>query len=135
DFPEFNNWFASDSYNQKLYSWLIERTECLPFHKISAEPDQSSHPCKQSGRDIIAALISRAGHLMPAKCTRICSLTTQLPALQLLRLNRALFQFPWLAAPPIRLKQRPVADPSLRRNLLLRIGNTSFEKLLDVAIA
>src|SRR5207244_13647264 len=51
------------------------------------------------------------------------------------RLNMALRQFPWPAAPPIRLLQRPAPDASLRSGLVLQAANTSFEKLLDRAIA
>ena len=136
DFPEFNNWYACDSHNHRLYSWLIERTSGLPFHKISVEPDLPSLKSrKKSGRDLIAVIISRVGHVMPAKCTQISLLTTQLPVQQLSRLNTALRQFPWLAVPPIRLLQRPAPDSSLRSGLVLQAANTSFEKLLDRAIA
>jgi len=108
----------------------------LPFHKISVEPDLPSLKSrKKSGRDLIAVIISRVGHVMPAKCTQISLLTTQLPVQQLSRLNTALRQFPWLAVPPIRLLQRPAPDSSLRSGLVLQAANTSFEKLLDRAIA
>jgi putative transferase (TIGR04331 family) len=136
DFPEFNNRFAADSYNHRLYSWLIERTQCLPFHKTSGQPEipgTASH--KSSGRDMIAGLISCVGRVMPPKLTQISLLTTQLPTADLLRLNKALRQFPWPAAPPIRVQRRPPPNPSLRRGLLLQSGNTPFEKLLDLAIA
>jgi putative transferase (TIGR04331 family) len=136
DFPEFNNLFASDSYNHKLYSWLIERTQCLPFHKISTQPEPADlESYKSSNRDVVAGLISRVARFMPAAWTRISLLTTQLPAVELLRLNKALRQFPRPAAPPIRVRQRRAPNPSLRHELLLESGNTSFEKLLDVAIA
>ena len=136
DFPEFNKWFASDFYNHTLYSWLIERTQRLPYHKILAESESADAGSYTSvGRDIIAGLISGVARVMPAERTQISLLTTQLSAVDLLRLNIALRQFPWLAAPPIRVKQRPAASPSSRRRLLLEDGNTPFEKLLDAAIA
>jgi len=136
DFPEFNQWFASDSYNHKLYSWLIEKMRCMPFHVVQTEEEPDAIRSRLDIRDVIARLLSRAERLTPGSWHRIALITTQLPRLELNELNKALGQyFPWIAAPPIRVEKPPAIDSRLRHRLVLQVGNSPFERLLDVAIS
>ena len=70
DFPEFNQWFASDSYNHKLYSWLIEKMRCMPFHVVQTEEEPDAIRSRLDIRDVIARLLSRAARLTPGSWPR-----------------------------------------------------------------
>ena len=134
DFTDFNRFFISDSYNQYLYSWLIAHTKSVPFHvhQNESEPGKIS----DSGttiRERVSLLVSRLGRTMPPQWNSISLLTTQLPHLELLRLNFALRQFPWIVGPAIPIPTVPVSL-NLRQTLAVNVGDNSFEQLLGAII-
>ncbi len=131
DFSDFNRQFTSDSYNQYLYSWIIEQTKCVPFRVSSQEgPYDEKASSRPTTREVISIWLSRIGHAVPADWNRVSLITTQLPHSALIQLNRALGQFPWLAAPAIPVRKLP-PNRDMRQGLMLQQGADSFEQLLD----
>src|SRR6266446_2718094 len=83
DFPEFNRYFISDSYNHYLYSWLIQATKSFPFRIHSEDPRDDRRPRAATLRDQIIRIISRLSRAAPASWNAICLFTTQLPKFEL----------------------------------------------------
>lgn len=127
DFPEFGGLFINDSYNHYIYSYLIEMLGNIQFEFI--EHDLPVNKKKIRTKEKIKHILSFLGKYVPSNYNRYV-IVESFSLLDMIKFNYFLGQYPYIAAPTVNISKFPL-NFQLREKLLLKIGNTQFESILD----
>ena len=127
--------YFNDEYNHYLYGRIIEKLGGISFetktpkvlvqNKISPRGSAFSNPVK----GVVKKFIETIGRWIPSCMNQVVFISSYLNLRDLMRLQWALGQLPYLCTPTIKIKKASF-DPRMRKKLMLSGEDDSFEKLL-----
>lgn len=136
DFVNGPAMLVSDDYNHYLYSRIIEFTNRMPFDVCQVEPScDTGEKCNTNKKhqpfvkSVLKKMTELYGKNIPDQFNKIVFASSSLSRWDLIKLQLALGQFPYLSLPSVESSDTD-ADWDLRGRFNCDLNGNEFEKLL-----